>query len=88
MTEYPEIIEEFAEQIIEVTEHRDDLDANIATFCESLEQQIRDKVSEIAVKRFCPTCSAKMRTSISDVPPAPIPPEKINVPLFTVVLPA
>ena len=43
MTEYPEIIEEFAEQIIEVTEQRDDLDANIATFFESLEQQIRAK---------------------------------------------
>jgi hypothetical protein len=66
MTEYPEIIEEFADQIIEATEQRDDLDANIATFCTSLEQQIRDKVSEIAVKRFCPTCSAKMRT-VNDV---------------------
>ena len=66
MNEYPVIIEEFAEQIIEVTEHRDDLEPNIATFCESLEQQIRDKVSEIAVKRFCPTCSAKMRT-VNDV---------------------
>jgi hypothetical protein len=62
MTEYPDIIEEFAEQIIELTEIKDDLDANIATFCESLEQQIRDKVSEIATNRFCPKCFAKMRT--------------------------
>jgi sirohydrochlorin ferrochelatase len=62
MTEYPEIIEEFAEQIIESTEQRDDLDANITTFCESLEQQIRDKVQALATNRFCPDCSAKMRT--------------------------
>jgi hypothetical protein len=66
MTEYPEIIEEFAEEIIEATDHRDDLDTNIATFTESLEQQIRDKVQEFAVKKFCPTCFAKMRT-VNDV---------------------
>jgi uncharacterized protein (UPF0212 family) len=62
MTEYHIIIEEFAEMIVEATEHRDDLEPNIATFCESLEQQIRDKVSEIAPNRFCPDCSAKMKT--------------------------
>jgi hypothetical protein len=65
MTEY-HIIEEFAEQIIELTEHRDDLEPNITTFCESLEQQIRDKVAEIATNRFCPKCCAKMRT-VNDV---------------------
>ena len=66
MTEYPEIIEEFTEQIIEVTEHKDDLEANIATFIESLERQIREKVQELAVKRFCPTCFSKMRTVMDD----------------------
>ena len=66
MTEYHIIIEEFAEQIIETTDNRDDLDANIVTFCTSLEQQIRDKVSEIGVNRFCPECFSKMRT-VNDV---------------------
>jgi uncharacterized protein (UPF0212 family) len=65
MTDY-HIIEGFAEQIIEATEHRDDLDTNIATFTESLEQQIRDKVQELASDRFCPDCSAKMRTVMDD----------------------
>jgi hypothetical protein len=66
MNGYPEIVEEFAEMIIGATEHRDDLEANITTFTANLKQQIRDKVSEIAVKRFCPDCFAKMRT-VNDV---------------------
>ncbi len=66
MTEYPEIIEEFAEEIIEATDHRDDLDTNIATFTESLEQQIRDKVQELASDRFCPECLAKNKSVMDD----------------------
>jgi hypothetical protein len=66
MNDYPEVIEEFAEQIIEATEHRDDLESNIATFISSLEQQIRNKVSELAFDRFCPTCSMKIKTVMDD----------------------
>jgi len=66
MTEYLDFIEELAEEIIEATDHKDDLDANLATFCTSLEQQIRDKVQELAVKRFCPDCCAKMKTVMDD----------------------
>ncbi len=66
MKEYTEIIEELSEEIIEATEHRDDLDMNVATFCESINLQIRDKVSELASDRFCPMCSAKMKTVMDD----------------------
>jgi hypothetical protein len=66
MKEYPDIIEELAEQIIEVTEQRDDLDANLTTFTESLEQQIRNKVQELAPNRFCSDCCAKMKTVMDD----------------------
>ncbi len=66
MIEYQDIVEELAEEIIETTEHKDDLDANITTFVSSLEQQIRTKVQELAAIRFCPECSALIKTVMDD----------------------
>jgi len=66
MKKYEDIVESLAEEIIEMTEYRDDLEANLATFISSLEQQIMGKVQEFASNRFCPHCSTKLETMMDD----------------------
>jgi hypothetical protein len=66
-TEFGNTVEELAEEIISLTENKDDLENNITTFISDLEQKTRNKILELTKSNFCSDCGAKMKAVLDDI---------------------